>query len=540
MAIAEVTVNDSTITVSVAGLELLAPYLTAAAASATAAAASATAADASEAGAASSAGTATASATAAQVAYAAVLAAIAAGAVSGPYATKAAADAAALAGTLAANAYAYVIIDETQGSAPTIRQRVSTATTTTFVAALGGLAASFTTTVPVSPGTAFGKTILTMPAAASGMLSDLPRNDAVNNSIYTTFNKLSNGPTGEVNYWNSVTQFCSNSESSATPLNTAMPAARFAIESKFYQNACFATELHIAQTQGASESYAELRAFSAFIPHLRSDWTTKSITSLQGSRILIYDGAGNVPFQMNFRSTDGAGNLSFLGTGADNVRLLFDKNNHAPLAMKNAAGSADINLPFYDNRDVLRLGGSSYQTGSAPAAGVNTGTGYSREYLELGARAGAGFEYALINNAITGNLYGYHIDGVSVSGKYYFSRAWNQHATGKLLDKREAAGDIFWSAGDNGGGNDVNFGRRASDAAFVIALGASEAFTNPAIEIANATRYVNLPAGRLNISGTKVLGTQGAAIANATDAASAITQLNLLLAAARTHGLIAT
>lgn len=41
-------------------------------------------------------------------------------------------------------------------------------------------------------------------------------------------------------------------------------------------------------------------------------------------------------------------------------------------------------------------------------------------------------------------------------------------------------------------------------------------------------------------NGTKVVGAQGAAIANATDAASAISQLNLLLATCRTHGLIAT
>ena len=46
--------------------------------------------------------------------------------------------------------------------------------------------------------------------------------------------------------------------------------------------------------------------------------------------------------------------------------------------------------------------------------------------------------------------------------------------------------------------------------------------------------------GRLKFAGTQVVGNQGAAIADATDAASAITQLNLLLARCRTHGLIAT
>lgn len=42
------------------------------------------------------------------------------------------------------------------------------------------------------------------------------------------------------------------------------------------------------------------------------------------------------------------------------------------------------------------------------------------------------------------------------------------------------------------------------------------------------------------VSGTKILGVQGAAVADATDAGSAITQLNLALARLRAHGLIAT
>lgn len=50
----------------------------------------------------------------------------------------------------------------------------------------------------------------------------------------------------------------------------------------------------------------------------------------------------------------------------------------------------------------------------------------------------------------------------------------------------------------------------------------------------------DLVSGQLLVAGTQVVGAQGAAVANATDAASAITQLNALLARCRTHGLIAT
>lgn len=56
----------------------------------------------------------------------------------------------------------------------------------------------------------------------------------------------------------------------------------------------------------------------------------------------------------------------------------------------------------------------------------------------------------------------------------------------------------------------------------------------------SAVSGLKIAGNSLWIAGGKVVGAQAAAIASATDAASAITQLNLWLAAARTHGLIAT
>ncbi len=47
-------------------------------------------------------------------------------------------------------------------------------------------------------------------------------------------------------------------------------------------------------------------------------------------------------------------------------------------------------------------------------------------------------------------------------------------------------------------------------------------------------------ANSYKVAGLQVVGSQGVTIANATDLATAISQLNLLLAAVRTHGLIAT
>lgn len=72
-----------------------------------------------------------------------------------------------------------------------------------------------------------------------------------------------------------------------------------------------------------------------------------------------------------------------------------------------------------------------------------------------------------------------------------------------------------------------------------MVLSTSPTLVTPTLGVATATT-VNVGTGGYKVSGTKVVGAQGAAIANATDAGSAITQLNLALAALRTHGLIAT
>ena len=55
----------------------------------------------------------------------------------------------------------------------------------------------------------------------------------------------------------------------------------------------------------------------------------------------------------------------------------------------------------------------------------------------------------------------------------------------------------------------------------------------------DVTGNANL-SGVVKISGTQVLGAQGAAVANATNSTDVITQLNALLSRLRAHGIIAT
>jgi hypothetical protein len=69
------------------------------------------------------------------------------------------------------------------------------------------------------------------------------------------------------------------------------------------------------------------------------------------------------------------------------------------------------------------------------------------------------------------------------------------------------------------------------------------------VDLSDGTYAVNAgdtDGGKINaghsylVNGTKVVGAQGAAVADATGAGDVVAQLNSLLAKLRTHGLIAT
>jgi hypothetical protein len=60
------------------------------------------------------------------------------------------------------------------------------------------------------------------------------------------------------------------------------------------------------------------------------------------------------------------------------------------------------------------------------------------------------------------------------------------------------------------------------------------------LQVSGVEKTALLDTGGLSVQGNQVVGARGGAIANATDAASAITQLNAWLTVARNHGLITT
>jgi len=167
------------------------------------------------------------------------------------------------------------------------------------------------------------------------------------------------------------------------------------------------------------------------------------------------------------------------------TRYDFKGNNHAPHRQINAAGNDYIALPFINNQD--------FQVTSAPtlylrAAKNNATYGIHGAHVEqISALASGSYVERVFGNAVTGNLYG-------------FSRVF------------PVSGELLWEFHNNGSGKSV------------IDLKADSGAAN----------------AELRVNGQKVVSARGAAVADATDAASAITQLNALLSRLRAHGLIAS
>lgn len=139
-------------------------------------------------------------------------------------------------------------------------------------------------------------------------------------------------------------------------------------------------------------------------------------------------------------------------------------------------------------------------------------------------------------------------------------------ARGLLLYNNRVASTNYFAGADNGadsvvyggtGGVTVNqYGPSPRGMAFNTITGSNGTLSilgpsggaNLALfkDSSSTTQAVVGPNGSFNtngdysVSGVKVVGARGAAVADATDAASAITQLNALLARMRAHGLIAT
>lgn len=469
-----------------------------------------------------------AAADAAENYYNAAVTAITLASLSNPYPTNAAADAAAAAGTLAANAYCYVMVDSTRKGAPSIRQRVGTATSTTFVLAVGAVADGFQTTVPVVASNAYQQAMLKAPAPTSGMTGTSGVNDAVTGVVQVSAGRLTNGPSGATNYYNSVVGLGINSTTAWTPENPALPSGSFRIESKFAIGSKFYTEFHASAFSKDNPS-TEFRMFSGIIPHNEADWPALSRTGLRGGVIDFVDGAGAQRFQIsNVTNTVNIDDLSFA----------FADNNVPVIRQINAAANTLLSLPYFNSNDTLVLNGPQLGFGSMknmPELGMKTMIGYNC----VSAVADGSFMLIVPGGGVTGNLWGLRVLATPVSGMLTATEFTNSHATGHIQDQRYAYGNILTTLYNYNDGYAVwQHGSIYSSNLWILSSGGQNA-----LEVHGATGNLNIARGKLKIAGTQVLSTQQAAIPNlagGADLATTVSKVNAILAMLRTHGLIAT
>lgn len=119
---------------------------------------------------------------------------------------------------------------------------------------------------------------------------------------------------------------------------------------------------------------------------------------------------------------------------------------------------------------------------------------------------------------------------IFLNGNIYLDTNWYYaRVAGASAGFRLGSGNVVvWSAGTDGGGGSADTSLSRTGAG-VVQVGTGGA---------NASGKIN--AAEHQVAGVKIVGAQGAAVADATDNPSAIARLNDLLARLRTHGLIAT
>lgn len=436
-----------------------------------------------------------ASAAAAALSLSAVASALAAASIAGQvYPTKAgagSADAAAAAGTIPADGYCYVVADETRGGEPTLRQRVSTATTTTFVIAVNSPANGYSTIVPTVVSNAFQQPIINMPAPTSGMVNSAGGNDAVNAGVQVTSGRITNGPVGHVNYYNTVVGLYLNSNAAFAGLNANMRAASYRIESKFSIGGNFYTEHNVGAfaTDGA-----EFRCFQSAIPFDKTLWRTLTQTTLSGAVQTLNDG-DNLPrvvFNLEGSYVDIVKGRS--GTFAPTFR--FNDNNRVLHVQLNAAANAYLNLPYITDLDTLRIGQAILGYCNSPATSPFNNVPAALSLNDGTPRAGGALIYGLVQGSVTGDWHGLYTNSFSVSGRLYATRFSNTHATGAVIHRSEGKGDVLFAIG-NGlvGYRQWTYGIDASTGNFIIANPTSglEGKGDVAFRISPETRRIGLP-----------------------------------------------
>lgn len=215
---------------------------------------------------------------------------------------------------------------------------------------------------------------------------------------------------------------------------------------------------------------------------------------------------------------------------ADNGAVTFNANGasagftfsdavtvSALLTINSGTAQAIVATSTNSDQVQVRYDSSNYFTAGVSSAGAVT-------FNATGASAGFTFSDAVSVSAVLTVSTG----GIAVTGN---SGITGNLAVGGLLEVTRTSGAQAQFVYD--GSNLCEITVASNGLTTINATGSGAQF--------NFSDDVNLASGKvLKVNGTQVVTSQGAAVADATDAASAITQLNALLARVRAHGLIAT
>jgi hypothetical protein len=328
-------------------------------------------------------------------------------------------------------------------------------------------------------------------APPAGMANSAGGDDGVNLVFQTSTGRFNQGPTGHANYYNTVCGWGQNCAPSWGSLNAALPAISDRWEMKFAQGGPsdpFGAERHMSLFATPAQGDAEYRLFTAFAPHDKNLWATKSDIGLRAAVIYFNDidanGVGNQRLLLDMRPGTDAISITNPPTSSNALQFQYGQNDRAIFTQLNAAGNAFLALPYLNNRNELELNNTPFYI-AAPGLTSLFGLKSSFTHMHLSPAANDVVRYTIANGAVTGSVTGERFE-MTATGDALMD--YRNLGTGKIAINLVAAG----------GG------------------------------------------GEYRVNGQKVVGDRGAALpANAADLASAITLLNAVKARMIAHGLVA-
>jgi hypothetical protein len=278
----------------------------------------------------------------------------------------------------------------------------------------------------------WNRTLIEVPAG-TGMVEGGVDN-AVNAGLRVAAGRVTNGPTGEPDYWDTVVGFGTNMSSVWTPLNPALGSGSFRVESKFAQGGptdVFGTELHIS---GFAKTGEEYRAFTTFIPHEAGNFATVGGSDVRGAVVNLQDGSGAQAIKFDWTTANG-GQISVRRRGTACSSILFESNNVTVLRMLSSDGTTYLPLPYYNANNNIQLSNAVYVVG--PAGNNPMGVPAA---LAVNCTSAANETSALAVNgpAVTGNFYAMKMLA-SATGTV-FHQMYNSGSGRVVLDMQAGAG----------------------------------------------------------------------------------------------------